>query len=216
VSATQKLHQPVEEPAAGRRNAAPDHPAPQGRRTRRRWLAVGVLTALAAAGAATALMPRGGSDVPAGPANAPITLPASVEGLARMPHGDLTGSPSWRLKARQAGGVGVTVVGQVYGKGGPTRSIRIVAGRTDLTGRLDLTWAADAGTVVGDARCTHDTKLTASSQPQIRPTVLVCWRTTPTFSVYSLIIDPRTTTPVPLSEGATAVDLGWQAAREQG
>ena len=103
-----------------------------------------------------------------------------------------------------------TIIGRTYGSPAQRRTIRVVVARTDLTGKLELTWAADAGHAVGDAHCTQNFKLTASSPASIRPTMLMCWRTSPTLSAYSITIDfdhkPKD------SDGVAALEEAWNSA----
>jgi hypothetical protein len=109
---------------------------------------------------------------------------------------------------------GATVVGRGYGSAQIRRQLRLVAGRTDLSGKLEFGWAADAGRVVpssfGDARCTQKLILAPGSPASVRPTVLLCWRTTSALSAYSVIID-FDHTPVD-AEGVALLDVGWKAA----
>ena len=178
-------------------------------------LAVGGAVVVSGRGSGTALPGTGGFGFSAAEPGAPVTLPSSLTGLGAVPAGDLTRTAEWQLKARQAG-AGATVDGRTYGAGGGARSIRLVVGRTDLTGKLDLLWAADAGRLVGAVRCTDNTRVTPTSKPRIRPTVMLCWRTTAALSVSALILDPRATTPVTAEDGAAAVDVGWRIAQNNG
>ena len=135
-------------------------------------------------------------------------LPDTLNGLKAAPAGQDFGRVWW-AKARAAGD-GATVVGRIYGTTAQRRTIRVVVGRTDLTGKLELRWAADAGHPVGTARCTQNFKLTDGAPARIRPTMLLCWRTSPTLSAYSLLIDfdhrPQE------SDGVTALEAAWSAA----
>jgi hypothetical protein len=210
VSTIEDIPQPVEDPALPDDQSHAATPSQPRNPPRRRWLAVaGAVVALAAIGGGTAAWKATRHEVPA---TTPITLPSAVSGLPTLTQHTQYGSPAWQLKARTAAG-GTAIDAKQYGKEGSSRTIRLVAARTDLTGKLDLAWAADTGHEAGSARCTHNTKLTASGQPRNRPTVLVCWRTSATLSVYSVIIDPKATSAVPDSDGEAAVDAGWKAAR---
>lgn len=151
---------------------------------------------------------RSGDDVPGGPSNTPIALPEAVLGLGPQPQNDATQTPTWRNQATRAG-AGATVVGRTYGGPTPARTVRIVAGRRDLTGTLELAWRADAGHPVGKATCTNN--VTIGEITKVRPTVMLCWRTTSAFSVYSLIIDPKSKGVLD-TDGAAAVDAAWRAA----
>ncbi len=172
-----------------------------------------VTLAVVGAGVAVAV---GHRSAPAPKATDAITLPATLDGLSPLPKSaDQTQSSSWQAKAEAAGN-GATVTGRSYGTGTPgARSIRIVAGRTDLTGALEQAWAAGTGDAVGADHCTNNVRLTANGAPRVRPTVMLCWRTSATFSAYSVIIDPKATAPVTPAEGAAALDTAWAAATDQ-
>ena len=174
----------------------------------RRWLlAAAAVVGLLAGGTAAWLDVRGGS---APTPSTPVDLPATMAGLPTLSADPLHGT-SWQQKAALAAG-GRAWAARTYGHAGAAKSIRVVVARTDLTGKLEQAWAAGAGTQVGRATCTHDTKLTPTSPARVRPTVLICWRTTPGLSAYALVIDPKATAPVPDADGAAALDTAWQAA----
>jgi len=145
-----------------------------------------------------------------------ISMPATISGMNPLPAAsDPTQSQGWMAKATAAG-KGATVVGRSYGSGQPGgRTIRAVAGRTDLSGALEQAWATGAGTVVGSDQCTNNVRLTPTSAPRVRPTVMLCWRSTSTFSAYAVVIDPKATTPIPATDAATALDTLWTATAPQ-
>ena len=160
----------------------------RARGARRALLAAGLVVAVAGGGAgawyAGVFDHRPSSDT-----KATVAVPEKVGGLApAAPTQDLGQLPAWQAKAAAAVG-GATVVGRQYGSAKERKTIRVVAARTDLTGKLELDWAADKGTKHGDARCTNNLKLTEASAPKVRPTMLLCWRTSATFSAYSIVID---------------------------
>src|SRR2546423_606895 len=68
-------------------------------------------------------------------------------------------------------------------------TLRVVSGRMDLSGRHELAWAADTGHPVGDARCTQNYRIGPSSAPRVRPTMLLCWRTSAHRSVFTVAVD---------------------------
>ena len=139
-----------------------------------------------------------------------IELPAGLAGLATLTADPLHGA-SWQAKVHQA--IGDAAWGaRSYGSAGTGKTIRVVAARTDLTGKLEQAWAVDNGTHTGSVSCTHDTKLTAGGKAFERPTLLVCWRTTSDLSAYALVIDPKAKTPVPDADGVAAVETAWKAA----
>ena len=137
-------------------------------------------------------------------------MPEKVGGLTAAPATqDFSSQPAWQEKALAAVG-GASVVGRQYGGPGSRKTIRVVAARADLTGKLELRWPADKGARSGDARCTQNFKLTETGTARVRPTMLMCWRTSDTFSAYSIIIDfdhaPKT------DEAVQAIDDIWGKA----
>src|SRR5437763_507008 len=69
------------------------------------------------------------------------------------------------------------------------QTLRVVSARADLTGQRELTWAADAGHQVGTARCTQNFQFSPDSPAAIRPTMLLCWRTSTQKSVYVIEVN---------------------------
>jgi hypothetical protein len=68
-------------------------------------------------------------------------------------------------------------------------TLRVVSARGDLTGQRELSWAADSGHPVGNARCTQNFRIGADAAARERPTMLLCWRTSATKSVYTIAVD---------------------------
>lgn len=146
---------------------------------------------------------------PTAPPSAPASLPSQVDGLKEADTETAKGQQkAFEEKAQKLGDV--TVVGRTYTSDNKRRTVKIVMGRTDLTGKLDLAWPADEGRKVGDSRCTSNLKLTPSGKPGVRKTMLVCWRTSKTLSAYSVIIDFDKTPKD--SEGVEALMQAWNAA----
>ncbi len=175
--------------------------------------AVAVVLALVVAG--VALVTHDGTpeiNYPA--ATAPITLPDTMTGVAAAPRAsDFANQPLWLSKAKAAA-PGAVVVGRGYGSVKLRRQIRAVAGRADLTGQLEFAWAADAGRTVkspeGDAHCTQNLILVPGSKASVRPTVMLCWRTSAELSAYGVVIDfdhhPTD------AQGMAVLDTTWKAA----
>jgi hypothetical protein len=115
-------------------------------------------------------------------------------------------SKDWQQRA-QVASQGAALAFKAYGAAGPTRSIRVVAARTDLTGAPGFTWAVDEGRPVGKYRCTQNVRLVPRGTAGIRPTVMLCWRTSSTLSAYALVVDPQH--PVKEAEGVAALDQVW-------
>ncbi len=147
-------------------------------------------------------------------ATAPITLPDTMTGLAAGPRdSDFANQPLWLSKAKAAA-PGAVVVGRGYGSVKLRRQIRAVAGRADLTGQLEFAWAADAGRTVkspeGDAHCTQNLILAPGSEASVRPTVMLCWRTSAELSAYGVVIDfDHDPTD---AQGMAVLDTTWKAA----
>jgi hypothetical protein len=88
-------------------------------------------------------------------------------------------------------------------------AIRVVSARYDLTGRSELLAAADRGQVVGGARCTRNLRVGAAATPEVRPTMLLCWRTAADKSVVTVAINKVHAPSAGVS--AAVVDQEWIA-----
>jgi hypothetical protein len=66
--------------------------------------------------------------------------------------------------------------------------MRIMTAKGDLSGQREMLWAADGGKPVGDARCTQKFHFSANGEAAVRPTMLLCWRTSAARSVVVLSI----------------------------
>jgi hypothetical protein len=197
------------------------HPGTRGQAARtpvfRRPLVLGAavaVVALAIGGTVWALQDRDPADTPIPPLTAPLTLPATIGGLDAGPlESDFATQSIWRDRAKAAAG-DATVVGRGYGSTKERRQIRVVAGRTDLTGALEFAWAADPGRTVqsplGAANCTKNLQLVARGTADERPTMVMCWRITPGLSAYGVVID-FDKHPVD-ADGMAALDATWKAA----
>jgi hypothetical protein len=95
---------------------------------------------------------------------------------------------------------------QTYGTAGG-RTVRVVAARSDLTGKVDLTMTVDHGQAVGDDFCTQNVRLVANGPVGIRSTVALCWHTSADLTVYTLLVDPKHN--VTTAESAKALDEVW-------
>jgi hypothetical protein len=69
-------------------------------------------------------------------------------------------------------------------------SLRITTAKFDLTGQRELLWVADKGKSAGDGiHCTQNFKFSNNNQATVRPTMMVCWRTSPSKSVVTVLVD---------------------------
>ena len=143
--------------------------------------------------------------------NAPITLPETAGGKNPLGATDITRNPEWLQLAKQAVH-GAVFSARTYGTPGSFDIVRIVAARADLTGALEMTWAGDAGVKVGPVSCTNTIRLTPQQPAKTRPTVMLCWRTSASLSVYALVINPKATRPVPMTDAAATVQSVWRSA----
>ena len=69
------------------------------------------------------------------------------------------------------------------------RTLKVVSARGDLTGSHELLWVADGGHQVGSARCSQKFRFNAKSAVSEKPTLLICWRTSATRSVYTVAVN---------------------------
>jgi hypothetical protein len=115
-------------------------------------------------------------------------LPARVDGLESIGESaEERGVTQWERSASDE--VGSTVISRDYRSASTGRTLRLVASRTDLEGLLELGWAGDLGTSVGEGRCTQSLDPTGQGEPAIKPTMILCWRTSEALSVYGIAID---------------------------
>ncbi|GAA0538567.1 hypothetical protein GCM10010172_19800 [Paractinoplanes ferrugineus] len=98
------------------------------------------------------------------------------------------GSGSLDQRGLGAAGAGIEKVG-VRSEHRPDGSLRIITARSDLTGQRELRWAADAGRPIGDLRCTQNLHFNDDARPSRQPNLLLCWRTSATRSVVTLMVD---------------------------
>jgi hypothetical protein len=68
------------------------------------------------------------------------------------------------------------------------QELRLYSARQDLTGQKELAWVTDDYDKVGNANCTNKIRLSQDVKPRARPTLLICWRTSETKSVYTVAV----------------------------
>ncbi len=98
----------------------------------------------------------------------------------------------------------VTNSGSPESSGG---TLRTVSARGDLTGQRELAWAADDGVKYGDAHCTQKLKFANNTTPSVRPTLMLCWRTSATRSVAVVLV--RTQGKPTMAAAVSALDRRW-------
>jgi hypothetical protein len=86
-------------------------------------------------------------------------------------------------------------------------TVKISSARGDLTGYAEMAWAADSGQAVGSARCTHKFRFAQGVPASTKPTMLLCWHTSATRSVYTLAVSPHGNPKAATS--VAAIDAQW-------
>lgn len=69
--------------------------------------------------------------------------------------------------------------------------VRVVSARSDLTGQQELAWVSGGVTAFGDDKCSQTFKLSNDPEPQEKPNLLLCWRTSAEKSVVAVVVDPK-------------------------
>jgi hypothetical protein len=87
------------------------------------------------------------------------------------------------------------------------RTMRVVSSRQDLTDYAELGWVGDEGVPYGSARCSRTIQISDKPAAE-KPTLMICWRTTPKKSVYTITVDLRKN-PTP-HEGVEALEKEWK------
>lgn len=89
----------------------------------------------------------------------------------------------------------------------PNGILRVVTARHDLTGQRELLWTTDRGRPVGDASCTQKFRFAGDQKASVRPNLLVCWRTSATRSVITVLVsrDGKPST----ARSVKAIDREW-------
>lgn len=90
-----------------------------------------------------------------------------------------------------------------------TGIVRLVTARSDLTGQQELGWVAGGVTDHGDDHCSQTFRLFNSPAPEKKPTLLLCWRTSPTKSVVAALVDPKGHPSI--VKALQAVDDKWKS-----
>ncbi|WP_199516756.1 hypothetical protein [Nucisporomicrobium flavum] len=88
-------------------------------------------------------------------------------------------------------------------------TIKVVSARLDLTGQRELGWVAGKGEKAGSASCTQKIRVSPDLPARLRPTLLLCWRTSASRSVYTVAVN---LTGKPSVKASVAqIDKAWSA-----
>jgi hypothetical protein len=85
--------------------------------------------------------------------------------------------------------------------------LRIITAKHDLTGQRELLWPAHGGEPVGDAECTQTFQFANDAKPSTKPSLLLCWHTSATRSVVTVLVD-RAGKPSS-AESVKVIDQEW-------
>ena len=119
------------------------------------------------------------------PSESPTPLPD--ESVAAEQVSRLLQAPPQPVASGMVAASGPVMVNTATGTDGS--AIRVVSARFDLTARWELLAAADRGQLVDGARCTQNLKAGVREQPQVRPSMMLCWRTAANKSVVTVAIN---------------------------
>jgi hypothetical protein len=84
--------------------------------------------------------------------------------------------------------------------------LRVSTSRQNLANYQELAWARD-GKKFGDATCTQTITLSPDTPPKVKPTLLLCWRTSARKSVYTIAVDFKK--PPAKEVSVAALDKAW-------
>ena len=86
--------------------------------------------------------------------------------------------------------------------------MRVVSARQDLTGYRELGWVTAEREQVGDGvQCTQRIQLSPDSPAKVRPTLLLCWRTSAARSAYTVAVDFKGKPSV--QESVAEINKAW-------
>jgi hypothetical protein len=89
------------------------------------------------------------------------------------------------------------------------KTMRVVSAPLDLSGQRELAWVADRGKPYRGAWCSQKIKMSNNVKAAVRPTLLICWRTSANRSAYTLLVnlDKKPSK----AESVAALDRAWDA-----
>jgi hypothetical protein len=68
-------------------------------------------------------------------------------------------------------------------------TLRVVSARGDLSGQRELAWVADRGVPHGDVLCSQTVRFSIDTKASKNKNLLICWRTSATRSVFTVMVD---------------------------
>lgn len=144
------------------------------------------------------------SPTPSVPASVAAKIKQAREDMAK--HGvSIKRAPAAPATVAPVVGLSRTTTGSLS-KGG---IVRVVSARSDLTGQQELAWVAGGVTDFGDDKCSQTFKLSNDPEPQEKPNLLLCWRTSAKKSVVAVVVDPNGHPSRP--EALTELHKKWQS-----
>jgi hypothetical protein len=147
---------------------------------------------------------RTASPTPSLPASVAAEIRAAREDMAK--HGvSVKHPPAEQPTVAPVVGLSRTTTGSLA-KGG---IVRVVSARSDLTGQQELAWVAGGVSDFGDDKCSQTFKLDNDPEPQEKPNLLLCWRTSAKKSVVAVVVDPKGHPSRP--EALTELHKKWQS-----
>jgi len=167
---------------------------------RRKYQVAAAAAGVAVAGAAVLAAAFGGKDPTASTRDTRTDLVAPPASSATLTAPDPQASDATPsapepsappMRARPPIHPNASVEPTISESGSPTdrRTLRVVSARGDLTGSRELLWVADGGHAVGKARCSQRFRFSPDAAVSEKPTLLICWRTSATRSVYTVAVD---------------------------
>jgi hypothetical protein len=89
----------------------------------------------------------------------------------------------------------------------PNGSLEIYTAPFDLSGQTPVLWAAGGTWTVGRATCTQTVRFANNSEAKVRPTMMLCWRTSAQRSVATVLVDMKNKPSA--AESARIIDREW-------
>ncbi|MGK5678064.1 hypothetical protein [Actinoplanes sp. URMC 104] len=119
-----------------------------------------------------------------------------------------TPSPSPSTSASASPGVVAAALVKRHSETTRQATIRVTSARFDLTGQPELAVVGDDGWVMGRARCTKTLRSAPGQPPKAVPSMLVCWRTSPSRSVVTVAVAAKGRPSA--GESVAALEREWE------